>query len=253
MNIGLILICPLYEPLYWEMNSLDNQEHKIYRWALKMGAKINAFRFSVFILVVLPLSCATRLPPPQNLSSLNDKNSIVFGKMEVAVDGDPIHYKTSRTFLDGPAPAVQCHISRYVSIQKLNRHMFMPGEYDFRVVVDKDGYFSFLIPPGKYYFVELEYPYVFPDNFNAYARTYMGKSPFLMTFDALPNRAVYIGTIQNDYDAQWGNWLLKTTLSISITNNFADAKNWFLKSNPKFETNVVEEKLKISPLSAIQN
>ncbi|HSY42648.1 MAG TPA: hypothetical protein VK811_01980 [Candidatus Acidoferrum sp.] len=210
-----------------------------------MGAKINVFRFSILILVALPLSCATRLPPPQNLSSLNDKNSIVFGKMEVLDNGDPIHFKTSRTFLDG---LMMCHVSQYVSNQKLNRDLLVAGQYAFKVALDNDGYFSFLIPPGKYYLVELDYVYVFPDEPSVGIRTYQGKSPFLMTFDALPNRAVCIGTIQNDYDAQWGNWLLKRSLSISVTNDFADTKNWFLKSNPKFETNVVEEDLKISSL-----
>jgi hypothetical protein len=215
-----------------------------------MGAKINAFRLCIFILAALPLSCATFLPPLQNRSSLNDKTSIVFGRMEILDNGDPIHFKASRTFLDG---LMMCHVSRYVSNQKLNRNRFVSGEYAFKATLGKDGYFSFPIPPGKYYFVELDYIYALPDEPNIGVRTYKGKSPFLMTFEALPNRAVYIGTIQNDYDAQWGNWLPETTIAINITNNFADAKNWFLKSNPQFQTNVVEEDLKISSLSATPN
>jgi hypothetical protein len=64
---------------------------------------------------------------------------------------------------------------------------------------------------------------------------------FLLTFDVPADRAVYIGTIWSDFDVKWNNlFLFKAFVSIGVTNNFADAKNWFLKSNPQLETNVVD-------------
>ncbi len=162
-----------------------------------MDTTIKVFRLIIIILAVLPLSCATRLTSP--LSRLDDTHSIVFGKIEVTADGQPIYYDSPVTAPKNPDPVVQCHISHYVSDAKLNKDMFKPGEYSFRTVVNQDGYFSFLIPPGKYYFVELDYSYVFSSDPNIGARTYMNKNPFLMTFDAAPDKAVYIGTIQNNF------------------------------------------------------
>jgi hypothetical protein len=208
-----------------------------------MIRKIYAFRFVVLILIaaILPLSCATKLPQPATLSSPNDKSSIVFGKLEVMTNGEPMKFKTSRTFLDNPAPFMVCHISRYVSDAKLNRNTLIAGQYEFRAAVDKDGYFSFIIPPGKYYFVEPEYFYVFSNKPAFGTRTYMYQNPFLLTFDVPADRAVYIGTIWSDFDVKWNNlFLFKAFVSIGVTNNFADAKNWFLKSNPQLETNVVD-------------
>lgn len=70
-----------------------------------------------------------------------------------------------------------------------------------------------------------------------------------MTFDVPANRAVYIGTILNDFQPDLSNpFLFKTGISVGVTNNFQEAKNWFLKSNPGLETNVVERDISITPL-----
>jgi hypothetical protein len=210
-----------------------------------MSKSFNFFRFFVLIAALLPLSCVTQLPPPKGLSSLNDKSSIVFGKIEVRVDDELIDEPSRSIF----HPRMQCLISPYISNDKLNRNRFRNGKYAFVTAINKNGYFSFVIPPGKYYFVELEYIWLFSVEPSLDVRTYMSKQPFCMTFDVPANRAVYIGTILNDFQPDLDNPLLfKTGISVAVTNNFQESKNWFLKSNPELETNIVERDINITPL-----
>jgi hypothetical protein len=146
-------------------------------------------------------------------------------------------------------PIIMSHFSKYTSNASLNKNLWKAGEYAFKVCIFKDGYFAFVIPPGKYYFVELDYFNIFDAKPTLGLRTYMGQTPFLMTFDAITNSATYIGTIRHNFNPKWDNWFFfKSTLSIDCTNEFEDATNWFLKSNPRFETNVVEGIVKITNL-----
>lgn len=195
------------------------------------------------IAALLPLSCVTRLPPPKGVSSLNDKSSIVFGKIEARAGklADP---KPSIFH-----PVMQCLVSPYISNDTLNKNRSTGGVYAFKIVMNENGYFSFVIPPGKYYFVELQYFWLFSGRNALSVRTYMLKKPFYMSFDVPANRAVYIGTILNDFKAERHTpFLFQTGVSIGVTNNFQEAKNWFLKSNPGLETNIVEREIKITPL-----
>jgi hypothetical protein len=207
------------------------------------------FRFVILIAAMLPLSCATSLKPAKSLPKLDDRNSIIFGKIEVWKNGKPMA-KPYETFLD-PDPLILNHISRYVSDASLNRNKFVAGEYAFPVRIFKDGYFAWAIPPGEYYFVEFDYCGIFNAAPLEYLRTYMGNgTPFLMTFDVPADKAVYIGTIRHDIHAKWDNlFFFKGTITINSVDNFEEAREWFLKLNQRFGTNVVDGGLKIRDLS----
>lgn len=147
-------------------------------------------------------------------------------------------------------PKILSHISKYTTDASLNKNLWKPGEFAFKVPIFRDGHFAFVIPPGEYYFVEFDYLNIFDAKPILGMRTYMGQTPFLMTFNAIPNHAAYIGTIRHDFHTKWNNWFfLKGSLFINYTNEFSEATNWFLKANPRFETNIVEGALKIEPLS----
>ena len=145
--------------------------------------------------------------------------------------------------------AIFHHISRYVSDEAINKDQYEPGEYAFRVTDDQDGYFAFVVPPGKYYFVEFEYWNVLPGVHLIGLRTYMplgvSKKPFLepylLTFDVPTNQAVYIGTIRHEFQTIKNNWFyFEGYYTISFSNDFESAQKWFLKSNGQFETNIVQ-------------
>jgi hypothetical protein len=220
-------------------NNYDSAELKA-----NMSKSLKHLRFTLLIAALLPLSCATKLPPPKGVSSLNEKNSIVFGKMEVTVDDKLVDPKPSIFH-----PFMQCFISPYISNDKLNRHRFLSGKYCFAPPVSRNGYFSFVIPPGKYYFVEFDYVWLFDGKPSLGVRTYMLHNPFCITFDVPANHAAYIGTIRNDFDDEWVSPIFfEAQLTVGVTNQFQEAKEWFSKSYPGLETNAVEREIEIRPL-----
>lgn len=219
----------------------------------QMAGMFKILRFTILLAAMLPLSCATFLPPTNNLSKLDETNSVIFGTLEVLNHDKPMA-KPFETFLD-PDPILMIHVSPYVSDTALNKNLWKAGKYAFKVPVFKDGHFSCVIPPGKYYFVEFD----FFDFFDAKPiigfRTYTGHwwqnvTPYLMTFDVPADRAVYIGTIRFHFYTQWNNWFaFKGSLFIDSTNDFAEAREWFLKSDPQFGTNIIESVVETRELS----
>ena len=210
-----------------------------------MTRLLNSFRYVILLAALLPLSCATFLPPADKASKLDDKNSIIFGKVELFINDKPIDI-SARGFLD-PDPVVISHMSRYGSDASLNKNRFMPGEYAFRSHPSKDWYFSRAIPPGRYYFAMFSYLWIFESepafDLRTYTRT---KTPYLMTFEVSTNQAVYIGTLRHNFHTTRDNWFsVKGTVSIDSTNEFEETRKWLLKSNPQFESNIVENPLQI--------
>lgn len=201
-------------------------------------------KFGVLILAVLPLSCATMLHPPDSSFTLSSTNSIIFGKDEVICDGQPVEYKGTIMLVE---KSIVHHISPYVSDEAINKNRLVAGRYAFRVTDEEGGYFDYAVPPGKYYFVELDYIGVLPlfDQGAVGIRTYMpihGRvaHPYLLTFDVPPGRAVYIGTIRHEFEVLRDNWFgFKAEYTISFTNEFDAAREWFLKSHASLKDDVV--------------
>lgn len=207
------------------------------------------FGFIVLLAAMLPLSCATPLQPVNGRFQLSQTNSIIFGEIE-CWKNNKLMLKPAQNYSD---PSIVCHISRYISDASLNTNLWKPGDYFFKVPVfkngSKDGCFSAVIPPGKYYFVEIDYLNFFEKPVIG-MRTYTGKQPVLMTFDALPNQAVYIGMLRNRLNTLHDNlFYFEVAMQIDVTDEFEDATNWFLKSNQRFETNVVDGTAEMRPLS----
>jgi len=213
------------------------------------------FGFIVLLAAMLPLSCATPLQPVNSLTQLNETNSIIFGEIE-CWKNDKLMVKpaTKYPYPNSDIPNIGYHISRYVSDATLNTNLWKPGEYCFKVPVfnnenSENGCFSAVIPPGKYYFVEIDYLNFFEKPVIG-MRTYTGKQPVLMTFDAPANQAVYIGTLRNRLNTLHDNlFYFEVAMQVDVTDEFEDAKAWFLKSNQRFETNIVDGTAEIRPLS----
>jgi|GEM_PF-3228747 len=206
------------------------------------------FRMLILVIGLLPLSCSTFLKPSNALSQLGGQNAIIFGKVEF-LKNDTLTNVPSVTFLD-PDPSIMNHISHYVSDASLSQNVFSAGEYVFRTRVYKNNYFAAVIPPGKYYFNLFTYTGLFDAKpaFDFRTQTVTG-TPFLMTFEVATNQAVYLGTIRHSFHTKADNWFyFKSELTIDCTNEFDEAKKWFLKSNPQFETNVIQGLVKFRRL-----
>jgi hypothetical protein len=125
------------------------------------------------------------------------------------------------------------------------------------VTDDEDGYFVCALPPGKYYFVELDYLGVLPlsDRDTVGIRTYMPvhglvAHPYLLTFDVPPGRAAYIGTLRHEFEVLRDNWFeSKAEYTISFTNEFDTAREWFLKSNGNLKDDIVVGTTEMRPIS----
>lgn len=209
-----------------------------------MGATFKFFRFFIFIAALLSLSCATRLEPPEGPSSLNESSSVVFGKLEVKINEKLVDKKTSIVW-----PVMICYVRPYISNVAIRTNHSPGGWYQFKVPINTKGYFSFVIPPGKYYFSRFSYLSLISayPNFDVDTRAF--KQPYCLTFDVPANRAVYIGTILSDFHASANNdFYFKGDLAFEVINDFAGAKEWFFQSNPGFGTNVVEREVNMTPL-----
>lgn len=191
------------------------------------------------------LSCApaTLLKSPDKSFVLDENNSIIFGKDEVILDGQPVDYKGTSYLV---AKKIVHHIGRYISDEDIIKNKWKAGEYAFPVTYDKDGYFAVVLPPGKYYFVEFDYVGVLPDIDNFGVRTYMPISgdvynPCLLTFDAIPNNAVYIGTIKHRFHTIEKNlFYTKVAYRFDISSNIESAKKWIIESARNLENCIVE-------------
>jgi TonB family protein len=213
---------------------------------------ITILKFGVLILAVLPLSCATMVQPPDSSFKPDSNNSIIFGKDEVICDGKPVDYQGRYALVK---KSIVHFFSRYVSDETVNQNKFVAGQYAFRVTDEQGGYFVCTVPPGKYYFVELDYIGVIPGSDTMAVRTYMPingwvRNPYLMTFDVPPGRAVYIGTIRHDFHVLKNNWAgFQANYTISFTNDFDAAREWFLKSNGSLKDDVVVGTTERRPIS----
>lgn len=217
---------------------------------LKSLAKL--FRIIILLMTIMSMSCAaTLLKSPDSSFTLDDRTSIIFGKAEVILDGQSIDYKGTSYLVK---KTIMHHIGRYISDEEINKNKWKAGEYAFPVVNDKDGYFAFAVPPGKYYFVEFDYVGVLPDVDHFGVRTYMPiqgevKKPYLITFDAIPNRAVYIGTLRHEFHTIINNWFLfRAKYLIDVVNDHDVAQKWFMESNRNLEMYIVEGVAKEAPI-----
>jgi hypothetical protein len=209
-------------------------------------------KWVALIMALLPLSCATRLKTPSNASTLDDIHSIVFGRAEVLMDGEPLDLKGG-SFLR--LKEMMIHISPYVSDEAINQNKFLPGKYCFKIKSDHDGCFAFVVPPGKYYFVEFDYLGLLPFAPTVGVRTYMpieGKvpNPYLMTFDVPPNHAVNLGTIRQEFRTLTDNLLYyKFEYTIEYTNNYGPALKWFMESNGNLKDKISKGITETRPVS----
>ena len=220
--------------------------------------KIKMLKFAVGLsLAILCSSCASFLHDPKDVSPVENDDSIIFGKDEVMLNDKPLDFKGRELFVK---KLIINHVSPFVSEDEINRNPWLPGKYAYKVNDDQAGYFAFALPPGKYYYVELDYLYVLPDEPSIGIRTYMKlggivardrRYPWLITFDVPSGSAVYIGNMEHDFHQMTTNWLTgnKYNIVYSITNDFSAAKKWYVDTYGQKGKNVVESIAEINNIT----
>jgi hypothetical protein len=188
-------------------------------------------------------SCAASIPKVSDAvaANLTANQGVVFGRMAVVKDG---HALTTDLYRNLLKPEVAVHLSPFESMEKLARNEWLPGKWFFRAHLLKGGYFSTTLPAGKYYFVEFMFIDVTREMLAL--RTYDSNSaaqifrPAVVTFEVLPGKTTYIGTIVHKIDeaGRGAGW------SMDITDESADATQWFKTQHPR--SDAIESELAVS-------
>lgn len=180
--------------------------------------------------------CAGRAPAPEP-SAMNADSAIVFGRDVVLLDGEVVTGHEVKQLLGGPA-RIESHVSPYVSDALLIQSGWVPGKYFISALGSDDGYFAIVLPPGRYYFVEHLYKNEFPMPYNMmFMRSYMNTTggrawrPFITTFEAVPGKATYIGTLYHEFQTVPGQSTRAWGLRISSERGSSD--EWLLRHYPQ--------------------
>ncbi|MDD5414355.1 MAG: hypothetical protein PHH96_05990 [Smithellaceae bacterium] len=221
-------------------SSLSNSEpHRL----TKFKEMIAIGSFCVLLMLVIS-GCATVAVDPGVGFIPNEQEGVVFGQMQLLIDGNLVRYDGKRYFGAVWPQKVVTHISPYSDGQLLNMNPLLPGKLAFATQIADDGYFSAKLPAGRYYVNEFGYylpNYLsFPKGCRTYMY-YMGVKPSdlqIVLFDVLPNKATYIGTFIHRSDTGDNK---KTIFKLRVINEFDTNKTVFLAKHPMADESIVSE------------
>ncbi len=190
-------------------------------------------RWTVLVTLALALSaCASNVPVINSKSKPDAGHGVVFGRMLASVDGVQITKDSTPAW--GLTPHVAVLINPFDGVDKLPG-IWVQGKWAVDANLLEGGYFSTILPVGRYYLVEFQFWDLTATLQMAGVRTYVsgGKSwsitkPHLLFFEVLPNRSTYLGTLMHVIRLrgnrfEWGTRLLDET---------DDAVRWFNTQHP---------------------
>ncbi|RZL00717.1 MAG: hypothetical protein EOP36_14605 [Rubrivivax sp.] len=186
-------------------------------------------------LALILAGCASPAPPVNQSASPDGTQSIVFGRSDFIHNGMSVIRNDQDALISA---SVVNLVKPYTDADSLNQNAYSAsGSFAIKAFSHEKGYFSTQLPPGKYYFMEFGYIKMI-DGFTG-MRTYMHlvnssiKVPFITTFEVLPGKATYIGTMRHlvsdagGYPREW-KW------GFSVKDDSANAKAWLQKNHPQW-------------------
>jgi hypothetical protein len=216
----------------------------------------DAHVFSRYLLVALLVCVAASLAdcsgnrnaltPPSATITPEGATSMVFGSVQVFLDGAP----QNTSFIASPSTIVSIDV--YTGTP-LSNHESPRPKYSFETFAKEDGFFQIALPPGKYYVRNFYYwdadISVYGLRYSSYESTLKATvySPKVITFDVLPGRATYIGNLQQRMDRTEDRQHF--SLSETVADNFPAAKAHFLDIHPSWSNAVGERLMLIDPVS----
>ncbi|MDD3295728.1 MAG: hypothetical protein PHU64_00015 [Candidatus Omnitrophica bacterium] len=187
---------------------------------------------SFCVLLVLGLAgCVTMATNPGVGFTPNEQEGIIFGQMQLLVEGNLVRYDTRAFFGIAHPQMIQTFVSPYTDDQSVNVNWLLSGKLAFKTQLADEGYFSAKLPVGRYYVSDFGYflpDYLpFPKGWRTYM-PFMGTKPSdpkIVIFDVLPNQATYIGTFIHRSDTGDDR---KTVLKLRIVDEYEQCKAYFL-------------------------
>jgi hypothetical protein len=208
----------------------------------------HVLRFAFICLVSLLCGCAQVVKAPPVETAPDGTLSMVFGSQQLFHNGVLAPRDSHTIFLDG---FLVSHVDLFQGPETLNTNAYVPGKYAFKALAKEDGFFSVMLPPGHYYFVEFGYSGLGLGRGIVGYRSYMPilgnkqHSRSVITLDVLPGRATYIGNLQHHtYDATGGGWSLR----LEESDDFAAASEQFVQRYPAWAGLINKNLMHIDPL-----
>lgn len=162
----------------------------------------SSYAWCALVAVVLICSgCATTSDNIDPAFAPNEREGLVYGRMEFVVNGQTLPQDARAGLIK---PKVVAHVSKFGGISELNSNAWKAGEFMFDAPVSDSGEFAAKLPVGRYYFVEFMYfgagtgPAGMA-GWRTYTEIMHGDvfKPMVVTFDVLPGKATYLGTIRH--------------------------------------------------------
>lgn len=180
-------------------------------------------------------ACASNLPVLKSESKPDDGHGVVFGRMLASVDGMPITKDPTPGGLFGMSPHVKVFISPFEGVEKLH-NVWAAGKWAVDAQLQEGGYFSTILPVGRYYLVEFQFWDLTSNLDMAAVRTYVSggpswttNKPNLLVFEVLPGRSTYLGTLTHVIHSQGNRFAWGTKLLDEST----EATGWFNTRYPQ--------------------
>jgi hypothetical protein len=211
--------------------------------------------WAILVSVIIGLTgCATPAGKVSNDFTPNDREGVVYGRMELDINGETLPPDYHQGFVN---TNVVVHVSRYQGDDQLNSNSWKPGEFAFRAHVSQDGRFAAKLPVGTYYCVEFAYAGV-PVGRARLAgwRTYapiLGETlvrPSVITFEVLPNKATYIGHVHHMLQIEHAGRQDHVNFDLRLSDDTAQDTSWLLQQYPNLGGETTSRLVVREPLRA---
>jgi len=142
------------------------------------------------------------------------------------------------------------HISAYEGDDALEFSGWVGSDHFVQAFVRENGYFAAVLPPGRYYFVEIGFDSMPEHPGVLFVRTYTPmkaagfstrpKRHFVITFDVVAGEATYVGTMRHQTTRTAGNTYneLRASWGMDLLDESPTAHAWLRTKYPGL-TNVV--------------
>jgi hypothetical protein len=187
--------------------------------------------------VSLLAACAPSAPLLKATTHLDASKGIVFGRLPVERDGQPVVTDIHRNLLK---PSVLLNLSPYVGPEKLNTNAWAPGKWSVEASLLDGANFAIVLPAGRYYVVEFDYFDLYPSPAGGLlaARSYVSESGMwttnsrsVFTFEVVAGEAMYLGDIASRFVASTARPGL-VSWDIRVEDGRAASLAWFHETYP---------------------
>jgi hypothetical protein len=193
-------------------------------------------RVAAMAAVCLLVACATKAPAVGGAVAVDESHGAVFGRMRVIKDGEA--YGS-----DSPRAHMTFQFHPFEGPHKLRDPYYQSAKWAIKVELGDDGYFSTVLPAGKYYAVNFALvgfaeSYGWLCTYNSSSRAKM-REPSLLLFEVEPGKATYIGDFVHT--------LRGNTWSLDIRDNDPGLRKWLRGAHPE-HSEYVTQLARIGPL-----